>query len=111
MGAPANNLGGGSGALPEFIDWVPIHRKNLLAQGRLVLKSGLIIRVNIIQGNDGQPAVFPVAIPSQSGRFTQIVEFASAELKYRFQAEARAAIEPFLPQILNSKEQSYNGEF
>lgn len=101
MQGPAVNRGGAGAPAPlptafELLDMSLIHKGNLLARARFAMPSGLIITANVLRSTKdvGKIFVLPVGERQQGGGFTQIVDFASPELRDAWQAAALKALDP-----------------
>ena len=85
----------------KLLDLQPIQRGALLAQGRVQMGSGLIIRVNFMEGKQGQdPFPLPAGAKGQGNSWTQIVEFATPDLLRSWQAAVMLAAGKQLSDLL-----------
>ena len=94
----------------KVLDLQAVRRGNLLAQGRVQMGSGLIIRTNFMQGKQGPQDVFPLpaGAKGQGSAWVQVVEFATPELQRAWQAAVMAVASARLAEALNIS-QSQNG--
>lgn len=91
-----------SGGRPfKLLDLTPVGRGNLLARVRLQMGSGMIIACLVIRSKNDPNKIFvtPVAERQQGGGYSPIIEFATRELRDRWQALALEAVKPRLAEL------------
>ena len=89
----------------RILDLQAVRRGNLLAQGRVQMGSGLIVRTNFMQGKQGAQDIFPLPAGSkgQGAAWIQVVEFATPELQRAWQAAVMAVAGPRLAEALEGQ--------
>lgn len=80
----------------QVLDLVPIHRGNLVARVKLQMPSGLQLTCSVLRSKTDADKIFvtPVAERSKNGAYTNIVDFATPEVRDAWQAAAQAALRP-----------------
>ena len=95
----------------DVLEICPVGLKNLVGQFKIGLPSGLVLRCNLVRNRKGELSVFPAAHRSSRGNFQAIVEFASPQVKERWEALVFEALEPYMHHFQKAKEACFDERF